>query len=320
MKPFHLLFSALAISPSLFAQNDLGKADDAARIALHAYVPDNVAGMPAGATEYLRNKLHQIATAQGLGGAFQNQRFIISGKTVEVEKVIQPGAPSMTVLNLDVHVYVGDGIEGVLYASATKSVKGIGENETKAYINALKNINVKDPAFAEMLETGKTRIIEYYNANCDLIIQKAMALSGQEKFEESLSVLASVPTVCAKCFEFASEAATSVYKAKRDKDCRISMAKAKAAMADESYREAAMALATGIVPGAICYDEASKLMSDIVQKAEAKNKRDWDFAMKAYDDAVDIRKQEVSAWREVGVAYGQNQQPSTNLYKVSGWW
>ena len=71
MKPFHLLFAALAISPSLFAQNDLGKADDAARIALHAYVPDNVAGMPAGATEYLRNKLHQIATAQGLGGAFQ---------------------------------------------------------------------------------------------------------------------------------------------------------------------------------------------------------------------------------------------------------
>ncbi len=61
-------------------------------------------------------------------------------------------------------------------------------------------------------------------------------------------------------------------------------------------------------------------MSDIVQKAEAKNKRDWDFAMKAYDDAVDIRKQEVSAWREVGVAYGQNQQPSTHLYKVSGWW
>lgn len=320
MKPYQLLLSALAISPSLSAQNDRGKSDDVARIALYAYVPSNSDGMPAGAQENLRNKLNQIATANGLGGGAANQPFIITANVVVVDKVIQPGAPAMHVLNMDVSLYVGDGIEGTLFSSATKSVKGVGENETKAYINALKGIQVKDPAFVEMLETGKNRIVEYYNANCDFIIQKAMAQSGQENFDAALSILAGVPTVCAKCHEFASEAATSVYKAKRDKDCRISMAKAKAAMADESYREAAMALATGIVPGAICYEEASKLMDDIERKAEAKNKRDWDFAMKAYDNAVDIRKQEVSAWREVGVAYGQNQQPSTNLYKVSGWW
>ncbi|MBK9146719.1 MAG: hypothetical protein IPM12_02730 [Flavobacteriales bacterium] len=320
MKALVIALAVLAHAPLLRAQNDLGKADDTARIALYAHVPSNSDGIPAGARENLTNKLNQIATANGLGGGAANQPFIITAHVVVVDKVIQPGAPSMTVLNLDLSLYVGDGIEGTLFSSATKSIKGVGENETKAYINALKNIQVKDPAFAEMLEAGKRKIIEYYNANCDFIIQKAMALSGQEKFDESLSVLARVPTVCAKCHEFASEAAVSVYKAKQDRDCRVSMAKAKAEMTAENYRSAAMALATGITPGALCYDEASKLMADIEKKAEARNKRDWDFAMKAYDDAVDIRKQEVAAWRAVGVAYGENQQPSTNLYRVNGWW
>lgn len=320
MKAFLLPIAAFCIASSLHAQNDLGKSDDLARIALNAHVPDNVPGMPAGAIEYLRNKARQIAMSQGLASDFRTARFIISGKTVVVNKELSPSTPPMTVLDLEVTFYVGDGIEGTLFSTATKSVKGVGENETKAYISALKNINVKDPAYAEMLETGKSRIIEYYNANCDFIIQKAMALSGQEKYDEALSMLASVPTVCAKCFEFASEAATSVYKAKQDRDCRISMAKAKAEITAENYRAAAMALANGVTPGALCYEEASSLMASIEKKAEAKNQRDWDFAMKAYDDAVDIRKQEVDAWRAVGIAYGENQQPSTNLYKVSGWW
>ncbi|MBK9416183.1 MAG: hypothetical protein IPN62_02575 [Flavobacteriales bacterium] len=318
MKKLSTLLLVLALAPAMRAQNDLGKADDLARIALYALVPTKVNNMPAGAQEYLGNKLDQVATANGMGGGAANQPFVITGNVVVVDKVIQPGAPTLHVLNLDVSFYVGDGIEGTLFSSATKSVKGVGENATNAYINAWKNINVNDPELAAMLETGKTRIIEYYNANCDIIIQKAMALSGQEKFEESLLMLASVPTVCAKCHEFASEAAASVYKAKQDRDCRISMAKAKAEMAVENYKGAAMALATGITPGAFCYDEASALMSNIEQKAEAKNKRDWDFKLKQQQDEVDVTKQGIDAWRSVGMAYGQNQQPAT--YRVSGWW
>lgn len=326
------LLAALACMPALHAQNDMGKSDDLARIALYAYVPENVEGMPAGAREYLQNKLRQIAMTQGLANDFGNSRFVISGKTVQVEMIPQAGAPMLYVANLDLTVYVGDGVEGTLFSQATKSIKGIGDTETKAYIDALKKVQVKDPAFTEMLESGKTKIIEYYNANCDLIIQKAMAQSGQENFDEALYTLGSVPSVCAKCYEFANEAAVSVYKAKQERDCRISMAQARAAMNAEDYKGAASALATGIGPGAACFEEASKLMDEIVKKADAtEGRREWELEKKKWDDNVDIEKKRIdanvdvekfraTAWRDVGVAYARNPRRTVNIYRVRGWW
>lgn len=319
MRTTLFLSAAVLLASAVQAQNELGKTDDLARIALFAYVSPNADEMPAGGRENLANKLRQMAVANGLGNDNEGARFLLYGKPMVINKVIQPGAPSMTVLELEVSLFVGDGIDGTLFSTTSKTVKGVGENETKAYINAFKNIQVKDSEITEMLETGKTRIIEYYNSNCDFIIQKAMALSGQEKYDAALAQLAAVPTVCTKCHEFASEAAASVYKSKLDRDCRISMAKAKAEMAAENYKDAAMALATGIMPDAICYEEASKLMGQIEQKAEAKNKRDWDFKMKEQQDATDITKKGVEAWRQVGIAYGENQQQSTGIYNVGGW-
>lgn len=308
--------TALAMLPVAHAQNTLGKSDDQARIALNAYVPDGT--VPDAAANNLRNKLGQIATANGLGGGANNQRFIITANVVELTKDPVPSTPPKVALTLEVTVYVGDGVVGTKFSSASRTVKGVGENEAKAYIDALRNIPAKDPGIMQAVEDGKARIIEYYNSQCDIIINRAKGLAGQEKFDEALSELMAVPEVCAECHEFAMEAAGSVYKAKLDRDCRIGMARARAEMANENYREAALELSNGIPPGAPCYDEASKLMADIGKKAEARNKRDWNFAMKVWDDSVDIKKQEVAAWRAVGVAYGQNQP--AHAYNVRGWW
>ena len=43
---------------------------------------------------------------------------------------------------------------------------------------------------------------------------------------------------------------------------------------------------------------------------------DWEWEMKKYQDGVDLEKQYVEAWTEVGVAYGNNQQPVTTYI---GW-
>lgn len=332
MKQFIIFFAALLLAPALHAQNDLGKSDDLARIALSAYVPDNAEGVPEGARDYLKNKLRQIAMTQGLANDFGDSRFVISGKVVQVQMIPQAGAPMLYVAELDLTVYVGDGIEGTLFSQTTKSIKGIGDTETKAYIDALKKVQVQDPAFTEMLETGKTKIIEYYNANCDMIIQKAMSQSGQENYDEALYTLGSVPSVCAKCYEFANEAAVSVYKAKQERDCRVSMAQARAAMNVEDFKGAASALATGIGPGAACFEEATKLMDEIVRKADAtEGKREWELEKKKWDDNVDIEKKRIdanvdvakyraSAWRDVGVAYARNPRRNVYVYNVRGWW
>ena len=65
-----------------------------------------------------------------------------------------------------------------------------------------------------------------------------------------------------------------------------------------------------IYPEASCYPEAENLYNEI----KAKVLDDWKFEMKKYQDGVDIEMARISAMRDVGVAYGEHQQPtSTNI-------
>ncbi len=317
----YLIIGAFLATSPLNAQNDLGKINDKDRIALTPYVYQ-LAGesMPPGASEHLRNKLEQIASANGLSGHIPTAPFIIAANVNTMDKVIAPGAPPKHVLNLDVTIVIGNGVDGVKFGSVTKSVKGVGDNETKAYIAALKNIQTKDSELATLVESSKTKIIEYYNTRCDIIIQRAMGLSGQERFAEAMNELMAVPEVCTECHALAMEAAGSVYRAKADKECRASMAKAEGSLAVGMYREAGEALATGITPAMPCYDEATKLMARIAERGKNdKEGRAWDIEMRKWDDKVDLRSQEIEAWRQVGRAYGENQR-GINYYNVRGWW
>ena len=377
MRLFFLsLFCSLQATAT--AQNELGKSDDISRIALNPFVPEQIDGMPDAARENLKNKLGQIATANGIGGAAKNQRFIITANVSVLTKDITPTAPPMHALTLEVTIYVGDGREGTKFSSASKTVKGVGENENKAYIAALKNIQAKDAAFTDAIALGKTRIIEYYNSRCDLIIQQTQALAGQEKFDEAINELMSVPEVCKQCHEFAMEASISVFKAKAERDCQENMMRSRALIAQDKHDEAAAALSKGILPSLPCFNDAMALMNQIedhrcaaalgqaqgawsardvngaaaaLAKVSADSKcyqdalaltqevrawvkekdgREWDFEMRKYQDDNDfrwqaqadntaIRKMEINAARDIGVAYAN--RPVTNVvYNVNGWW
>src|ERR1043165_3436545 len=137
MKKINSVFTIVAFVALYFgtmAQNTAGKSDDMGRVTLAVYVPQQVDKMGDGARNMLTNKLNQIVSANGIGGSAANQRFIITANIVTVSKDITPTAPPMTALNLDITLYIGDGIDGTKFASKTVSVKGVGTNETKAYI------------------------------------------------------------------------------------------------------------------------------------------------------------------------------------------
>ena len=121
------------------------KSEDMGRIVLAAYVPQQVDKMSDAARTMLTNKLSQIVAANGFGGSTMNERFIITANLVTLTKDLTATAPPMTALGLEVTFYIGDGIEGTKFASKSVQVKGVGTNETKAYIEAIKQIKTNDP-------------------------------------------------------------------------------------------------------------------------------------------------------------------------------
>lgn len=42
--------------------------------------------------------------------------------------------------------------------------------------------------------------------------------------------------------------------------------------------------------------------------------------MKQYNDNIDIAKEKIKAYRDIGVAYGNNQPKTITTYNIRGWW
>ena len=317
-----LLSLLMIIGYNAYSQNTLGKSDDAARITLAAYVPQQIDKMPDAARSILANKLNQIVTQNGMGGAANNERFIITANVNVISKDLTATAPPMTALVLEVTLYIGDGFVGTKFSSTSISVKGVGESETKAYISALKGISPTNSNIQSFVGNGKSKIIEYYNSKCDFIIKEAQTLVSQNNFEEAIFKLTSVPEVCKECYDKAMDAVSPIYQKQIDRECKSKLMEANTAWnaAQDSYgADTAGGILAQIDPNASCYKEALALSNKIAQRIKEIDQRDWKLQLKEQQDNVDIQKATIKAIRDIGVAYG-NGQPKTVTYNVRGWW
>jgi hypothetical protein len=359
---FILLFLSFVVN----AQNSLGKSDDIARIVLNTYVPTDANIKPA-AQKLFETKLNAIVAANGMGGSGASQRFLISGQINELSKNIIVGPPDQIVLELEVNLIIGDGLEGTIFATEAITIKSIGDNETKAYIDALKKIKTSDKSILAFVEKGKSKIIEYYNSKCDFILKQASALSDQKSYDNALYALSEVPEVCKTCYDDAMELGVKIYKAKAENECQLNISKAKALIAQNNWDEAANYL-SNYTPDMSCYaeikgilqsiqdhrcevslgnakgawaskdiettsaylaeiptdskcnQEAQKVANEVRAWAKEKDGREWKLALKVQNDEVDIRKKAISAARDIGVAYGNNQPKVVYNNKVIRTW
>lgn len=290
MKKIISLYSVLCILCSvLYAQDakEAGRLDDEQRVALTAIVLDDE--IPAGATKQLENKMKQLAAKNGCA-ATDNSRFIITCSADVLTKDITASAPPMHAYTVALNFYVGDGVEGRLFSSCTIESKGVGQTPDKAYINALKNVRINDPALKAMVAKGKEEIVAYYNTNCDIIIAEAKSQAARNEFSAAIDNLTAIPPVCEACYRRALEESEVIYAAWRDHICDMALAKAQNAWATRDSKAAAEALCLVPTDGA-CYDEAVALRNQIASRLDANDKRDWDHKMQQYEDRRAVRAQ-----------------------------
>ncbi len=312
------LLSLICI-PFCAAQNTAGSTDDAARIAMTAYVDPSL-GFNREVSKQLTNKMNTILTKQGLAGS-KNQRFIITANADVLSEDIVVTTKEMYQYELEVHFVIGDGIEGTKFASASQTVKGLGETKADAYLQAIRKIKPTDPAFQQFVADAKTKIIEYYNSKCDFIISEAQAFAKKQEYDAAIYKLMSVPDVCKECYDKCMAVVEPIYQAKIDVDGARLLAEAKSVWAagqDVAAGENAGAILAQINPSSKSYSEAAKLSNDIANRIKELDQREWNLKLKEQQDAVDLEKASIKAIRDIGVAYGENQQPVT--YNVHTWW
>lgn len=297
------------------SQNNLGQADDYARISLNVFIPEQVEKIPAGSKSLLINKLTQAATKKGMAGGGPQGRFLLTANMDVLAKDVIAGAPNKHAYQFEVSLFIVDFIDKNIVSSTSFEVRGVGNNESKAFTGAIRTIDLKNPKVDQFFDEGKIKIIEYYNSRCDFVIARAKALAAQRQFEDAMNNLASIPEVSKECYMKAMNEIGPIYKEFADYNCQILINVATSCWAARPNSEGAQlagAVLSQIDPGSICYAESRQLISKMEQKVLKDENRDWKFIEKVLDNEVMLESLRIRAWRDVGVAWGKGQQPTYN--------
>ena len=185
---------------------------------------------------------------------------------------------------------------------------------------ALKKIKATDPQYQAFINEGKKKIVDYYTAKCDFIITKAQTKAKNQDFDAALAELMQVPDVCKACYDKCMAAAQPIYQEKINQEGAKLLAEARgvwSAGQDVAAAEAAAAILAQVNPQSSAFAGAESLNAEMAKRVKELDKREWDFMLKQQQDEVDLEKASIKAIRDIGVAYGENQQPTT--YNVV-WW
>jgi hypothetical protein len=324
MKKIYLI-ALLLFSISSFAQ----KLDDFGRITLNAYIPEQLE-LSADVKSLLITKLNQISSNYGMGGTSLDPRFIITVNVNVGTKDIIAGPPQMIAQNIDLTFFIGDAVEEKIYSNYSVSVKGVGTNENKAFINAFKKINTKTTDLADFTTSGKNKIIQYYETNCDFFLKEANSYASKGQFNQALYILMKIPDVCKDCYFTALEQSDIVYKNKIDSEGKNLLEKAKTIWSSSPNAEGAnqiKPLLLAINKNATCYSEVpefnkkveAKLTADELERIrleEEREKREHELALENAKNDAELERLRINAYREVAVEYARNQPKVQTNYKV----
>ena len=311
-------------------------------ISIRAIVADD--DIPATATKNIETKLQRALAANGIGDMDCTQRFIITAKVDVTSNDVVPSNPPRVSKKMDITLIVGDVIENKIYETCTITAAGIGTNDDKAFVSAFSRINPNNEELQSMLERAKAEIIGYYTANCSGIIANARSLAGQQKYDEAIARLMSVPDVCTECYKKCQNEAVEIYRKKLDNEFSALLNEAKNEWMHSKDAAAAAKVAeiiSGIDPSWSGYSAVTALRNEISAKLSADEKREWEFKMKQYDDDQAFKKQQyederdfkmqqhndeiankilvIDACREIGVAWGENQSQTVTRNIVRLW-
>ena len=273
--------------------------------------------MTASAKQVLNTRLGQIITKNGISDVSYNSRFIITPNVSVISKDVVASAPPKIAYNLDVTLYIGDGLNGTLYSSRSFNVKGVGNNETKAYIAAIKQLRANSNEMQSFVSEGKEKIIDFYNTNCEMINKEATSLANQNRYEEALNLLVNIPSI-SSCFDKSQRAIKNMYQNVIDRNCKLKVAEATAIWnADQDIYAAnkAGAILESIEPSSKCYSEVKSLFSKIEKRVKQMDNRKWDYKLKVLDTEITA----INAATDILKVYAQN-QPKNVIYNVRGWY
>ncbi len=256
---------------------------------------NNADKMPAESTSALNRKLEAMISKSGAIAGDVATTYVLSAEISIGTKDIIAGPPQMIAQNLELTLRVGEANSGIVFSMVSLPIKGVGTNENKSFIEAIKTISPNNKEIQECIEKGKLAIVDYYKINCTKLIDAAMSKAQTGAHDEAIFMLSSIPDACDNCYSQALESCQLIYQAKINKESAQELQAAKSEWsADPTESGAAKASAhlQKINPYSSSFEEGQKFSKTIRKKFEAQQQAEWNFKLKQYEDAMQLKREE----------------------------
>lgn len=295
-------------------------ASDKPEIFISSYPADNDI-FTKESSRQLDIKIRQLLTQNGIADDDPNSRFAIVVNPSITTKDIIPGPPAKVSMNIDFTFIVGDVEENKQFASTTISSTGVGLNENKAHIAAIKSIKAKTPELLNFLNDAKGKIIQYYSQRCEQIKMEAEREASSRNYDRAIYLLTQIPDVCDCAYE-CQELAIQYSKEYINNQAKDLLNSAKSIWSASPNQDSASRVADIISQfpaNADCQGELDHLIDEINHKLKSDERRAWDFKVKQYNDKIEKQKREDQIRLEqqrADIIYRDKQQTADNEYRA----
>lgn len=266
--------------------------------------------VPAESNSALMSRLENAITASGVTADSNYGQFFVTGRFDHIYYDVLPGPPMQHAMHSDLTLYIGDVVGHKVFASTTFNLRGVGTSQQRAFINAMSYISKNNNKLERFIDEAKDKIIAYYDSHYRQLLTEAASAAATHEYEKALYLTTQIPSCCTG-YSQAVDATKKYFKAYVDEQGRALLIAAKGEWAkapDASCVDAAWAYLMQIDPSSSAYPEAEKLVNEIL--ATSKDDKRFETREK-YHDSVNTERRIIDAARQVGVAYGNGQQPVT---------
>lgn len=311
------LFASINIS---LAQQVLSAKD---MVGITPIVCDGV-DLPKDAKKSLDMKLLQMVTLNGMGSF--SGRFALTPNVVFLDKQVTATVPAKYIVEMEVSIYLLDVIEQVVLDEKSFVIKGVGQHENKAIIQAINNIGPRTPQNRMFIDGCRSKIIDYYTTRVPTLVKKADMFMQQEKYDEAMATLVDIPENIDQ-YELVADRMVVIYKKKLDVEAQSLITEAKAAITLKKYEEALGSL-TSVHPSSSYSKTAESMMESIKKRIDEEEKAAIEREIQKYEDAKaerskamdnahEIRKIEIEAQKVMSVETAKAVQSVSD--SVSKW-
>ena len=145
------------------------------------------------AAEMLHDRLNQAVSLNGMASTDNSNKFLLIPSVTVTSVEPTTTTPVQYVAEIEISLFLVDNSRKLLISQEILTRKGVADNESGAVTESIKSLKGRDPKLKKLIVNAKNEIIEYYNTECEKIIETITAYIEMEMYDEALDELNAIP-------------------------------------------------------------------------------------------------------------------------------